>query len=573
MRTARIAALLTISWILAAQSQQLPIAISGVVTEGATGQPVPRVSLELRPYQPAPPPGGARGPSPVAPVLEARYPSITNENGQFVFRNIPPGRYTLTASRNAYIHSDYGQRGPNGKGLPLTLVAGQPVTGIQLSIWKAAAISGHVFDSRGVPYPYVQVNMKRVTYTGGRRTTTVTGATYTDDLGQYRIYGLPPGQYVLSADGETSQQRITPVAEGLAPPLPGSVVVQGIGGSMAYTPDPANLRKPQQRGTGAGSVYFRNATDDRDAQPIDLHPGDDLNGMDLTYAGAAAAPVTFSGLGGFETVTLQIFPTNFTIGLRAQGLQNRGDFEYSMVTGSYNVVARGTDSARKQFLGVVAFDVVSGAPLNVKLSMAAAIPVNGRVVLDGVSAGNSNPDLARVSIRARRSPPAFGIPDVPLVVSATGTFTWQAPVDGDYAIEVLSLPPSLRDRYVKSPAAIRVNGQPLNDLEIVLAAQAGQIDGRTVNTSGTVMPNATVVVVPEQRSRFELFKTVASDASARFHFDGITPGKYLLFAWEDIEQDLWYNPEFLRAIEDRGKAITIAEGTRENADLVGIPMR
>jgi hypothetical protein len=410
MKTSRLSFLLLLLWIGGAQSQQqAPVAIGGVVIESATGRPLSRVSLELRPYQPPPPPGVPPPPPlpPTAPVSEARYPGITNDNGQFVFRNVPPGRYTLTASRNGYVHSDYGQRGPNGKAVPLTVAAGQPVTGIQLFITRAAAISGHVYDSKGAPFPYMQMHARRVTYTGGRRTLTITGSTYTDDQGEYRIYGLPPGQYVLSAEGETSNQRIVPVADSLAPPLPGSVVIQGIGGSMLYNPDPANQRKPQQRGQGAGAVYFRAATNDREAWPIELRAGDDLKGTDITYVGAQSVTATFSGLAGLTNVSLQVLPLQTTLA----GAFQSGEATVSLPPGSYVVVARAVDSARRPLMAHAAFDASAANPPNVKLSLNPPVPISGRVVLEGQLEGTPTPDLARVSLRLRRIPPVLGSPD------------------------------------------------------------------------------------------------------------------------------------------------------------------
>ena len=270
-----------------AHSQQPPVALNGVVVETGTNRPLPRVSLELRPVAPAPVPGAppVPQPPPSAPVTSARYPGLTDENGQFAFRNIPPGRYTLTASKNGFVHSDYGQRGPNGKSMILAVSGGGQLPGIQLFMTPAGAIAGHVYDSNGEPYPYVQMHARRITYPAGQRTLTITGSTYTDDLGAYRIYGLPPGQYLLSAEGETPSQGILPVAASLAPPLPGAVVIQGIGGSMGYTADPANQRKPANRSSNIGNpVYFRTANNDRDALPIDLRPGEDLQGMDITFS-------------------------------------------------------------------------------------------------------------------------------------------------------------------------------------------------------------------------------------------------------------------------------------------------
>src|SRR5262249_1203411 len=154
---------------------------------------------------------------------------------------------SLFASRNGYVHAEYGQRGPNGKGLLLTVEAGRPLNNVEVSMVKTAAVSGHVIDSTGAPFAYMQMHARRITYPEGQRTLTITASTYPDDLGGYRLYGLPPGQYLISAEGETPSQGILPVAATLAPPLPGSIVIQGIGGSMAYAPDPANQRKPAQR--------------------------------------------------------------------------------------------------------------------------------------------------------------------------------------------------------------------------------------------------------------------------------------------------------------------------------------
>lgn len=74
-------------------------------------------------------------------------------------------------------------------------------------------------------------------------------------------------------------------------------------------------------------------------------------------------------------------------------------------------------------------------------------------------------------------------------------------------------------------------------------------------------------------NRTDLYRSLTSDAAGRYRFDGITPGKYLLFSWEDVEADIWFNPQFIGAIEDRGKPVTIVEGSRETLDAAVIPMR
>jgi hypothetical protein len=64
-----------------------------------------------------------------------------------------------------------------------------------------------------------------------------------------------------------------------------------------------------------------------------------------------------------------------------------------------------------------------------------------------------------------------------------------------------------------------------------------------------------------------LFKTTTADTMGHFSITGIAPGEYKLFAWEQIEESAYQDPEFLKPYESQGQAITIREGSRENAQL------
>jgi hypothetical protein len=71
---------------------------------------------------------------------------------------------------------------------------------------------------------------------------------------------------------------------------------------------------------------------------------------------------------------------------------------------------------------------------------------------------------------------------------------------------------------------------------------------------------ATIVLVPaiEQRFRIDLFKTVAAGANGQFRIEHVAPGDYKLFAWEEIEPGVWFDPSFLPRIEDQGKEIRVS---------------
>lgn len=102
-------------------------------------------------------------------------------------------------------------------------------------------------------------------------------------------------------------------------------------------------------------------------------------------------------------------------------------------------------------------------------------------------------------------------------------------------------------------------------LEILLSATGGEVQGVSLDARGQPAPGATVVLAPEieHRLRRDLFRTTVADQYGRFTLQGIAPGDYKLFAWEEVENDAWLDPEFLRPFESAARSITVRENGRE----------
>src|SRR5262249_15653986 len=98
---------------------------------------------------------------------------------------------------------------------------------------------------------------------------------------------------------------------------------------------------------------------------------------------------------------------------------------------------------------------------------------------------------------------------------------------------------------------------------------AGSVDAVVVNNEGKPSSDATVVLVPDppHRQRFDLYAVMGSDPSGRTHFEGVAPGDYRVFAWDDIPGDAWQDADLMRAYEDRGKPVHVTEGATSNAEL------
>src|SRR5207247_10594600 len=128
---------------------------------------------------------------------------LTDENGAFDLTELPAGRYTLTVSKSGFISLSYGQRRPLQAGTPLQLGDGQQLKGVDFQLPRGSAIAGRVLDEDGDAMPGVAVRVMRYQYQQGERRLTPAGSAQTDDRGQYRVWGLMPGDYYVSAVART----------------------------------------------------------------------------------------------------------------------------------------------------------------------------------------------------------------------------------------------------------------------------------------------------------------------------------------------------------------------------------
>ena len=124
---------------------------------------------------------------------------VTDASGVFDFTALPEGRYNLSVSKTGFVTLAYGQRRPLQPGTPLQLGSGQRLEGIEMRLPRGSAIAGHVLDENGDPLPNTMVRVMRYQYQQGERRLTPAGAGQTDDKGQYRVWGLNPGDYYVSA--------------------------------------------------------------------------------------------------------------------------------------------------------------------------------------------------------------------------------------------------------------------------------------------------------------------------------------------------------------------------------------
>jgi hypothetical protein len=120
---------------------------------------------------------------------------------------------------------------------------------------------------------------------------------------------------------------------------------------------------------------------------------------------------------------------------------------------------------------------------------------------------------------------------------------------------------------------LRVSGGTIG-LDLVASGNGAVANGVAVSAKGESVANAVIVAVPDGRlrGRIDRYRKTVSDQNGRFALRGLPPGDYTVFAWEYVDGEAYYNPEFLSAYAGQGKALHVGEGDRSSVNLIAIPV-
>ena len=192
-------------------------------------------------------------------VREGRVAS-TDVEGRYELKELPAGRYTLMASKGSFVQLAYGQVRPFEQGKPIEIGDGQTLEKVDFSLPRGGIITGHIVDEFGEPVADAQVAPMRYVNQGGRRRMMPSGRmSMTNDIGEYRIFGLPPGQYYISATMR--------------------------GGGMMM------MAQSEDR-SGYAPTYYPSTANTAEAQKITIGMGQTLNDINVTLIPTRVSSVT-----------------------------------------------------------------------------------------------------------------------------------------------------------------------------------------------------------------------------------------------------------------------------------------
>ena len=143
--------------------------------------------------------------------IEGRGGGVTSTDteGRFEIKELPAGRYNVSASKGGFVTGQFGQRRPGEPGTPIDLAEGQTAEKVNFALSRGSVISGTNRRRRwraGVGnagrrrcVTQFVAGARRLVPGGGEGSTD-----RTDDQGGFRLYGLPPGDYFISANNRSN---------------------------------------------------------------------------------------------------------------------------------------------------------------------------------------------------------------------------------------------------------------------------------------------------------------------------------------------------------------------------------
>jgi protocatechuate 3,4-dioxygenase beta subunit len=529
--------------------------IQGIVVKAGTNEPLAKAVVELHTDQDNPALDG--------PTLDR---ATTDDDGRFAFSVVRPGRYRILVARRGYYLRSPGR---------INVASGQATPEVRLAMNATGAISGRVFDANGQPLGNVQVQAMKATYPAGRRALTLFQTTVTNDLGEYRLFWLPPGRYFVSA-GDSPARNPAAFAPVYAFNLSFS--------SDPAVPDLGLIER--QRGESGAPTYFGGTLDEDAATGIDLRAAAEFKGADIMVLPTRAYHVRGTIVDRVTGRPPEYASVRSEMNT-ARGAPDRADANRD--TGAFDVVlSPGKHALRVQSASGTGYILLSVSDTDIDGLTIGVMPdfdIHGRVAIEGPQVDKSALGSLRITLR-RDSP--FGdpitttysnpLPDGSLTVSAAaGDFRFNiAPILNVAPVPPPPKPPALQNAYVKSirmgdvdalNGSLRLDRATQTPLEIVIGGNPGALNGRVVAPNAASGSDITVVLLPEVRRRTDLYRTTLTEGAGQFQFDRLPPGDYKVFAWEAVDDDAWFDPEFMKMHEDEGVPVRVVEGRTQSVEV------
>ena len=497
------------------------------------------------------------------------WTTTTDADGRFDFTQLPAGRFTLRLAKAGFVTTTFGA---SPRLSQIELRAGQQLDRGDLVLPRAGVITGRIVDEFGDPVSDLSVAANRLEYTvpGVRRLASARNA-QTNDLGEYRIYGLQPGNYYVSAKpeglrGVVVNSAVTSSNRGLAPTFfPGTAT--------------ASDAKPVvvTAGEVTANVSMRLLT-----VPL-VH----VAGRVVDSRGLAASTVIVmlngARMDGAVGGTMQYGEVDaqgrFTLSSVAPG-----EYRLDVVSKAHlEAIAASGSSIRPVVPDEFASQPVSVMGENVDdliIQTGRGFELTGTVVVEGAAV---TPEVLK-GLQVEVFPLNQGqgvsmmLQTGRVAVRPDGSFSVRGLI-GTRMVRVGGLPAGLALKSVRAQGidvtddGLQMTQGDIPNVEIILTATPTLVTGSVSDRSGTPVREYAVIIFADDSRRwtapFNRFVTVARPTTdGRFTVRALPSGNYLAVAMETLVEGEWAEPENLERLRAHATRFSLADGETRTLTLV-----
>jgi hypothetical protein len=380
----------------------------------------------------------------------------------------------------------------------------------------------------------------------------------TDDQGGFRLYGLPPGDYFVSA----SNRQGVMVAE-------------------------ATISNTEA--DGFAPTYYPGTSNLGEATRITLKAGQEMSGANFALIAARMARVRGRAMNSrgepVARAMLMLTPAdpmmgmNFSLNMNNAMVGPDGSFQFANVApGRYNLNVRpmGMPGANEEF-AVMPVTVGNDDIDNLLVTTSLGATVKGIVTTDDGSAPSFRPDQVQI----------FAQP-AEMTINVMGGGPTR--VNDDYSFEMTALSDR---RLIRASAgaisgwylkAVMLDGEDVTDkgveftpgrayegLEVVFSQKTTDLSGLVTDDRNRPVLDATVVVFPANRDLWtyqsRYIRTARPDTNGRYNIKSLPPGDdYLLIVVQNLESGQGSDPEFLARAREEAKPFSLNEGETKAVD-------
>ncbi|WP_291984008.1 collagen binding domain-containing protein [Luteitalea sp.] len=496
----------------------------------------------------------------------------TDLEGRFDFTLLPPGRYSVAASKAGYLGLAAGQTRPSMAPQSIRLADRQEIDSVALFIFRGGAVEGRVVDEFGEPLANASVTVLQSLFRQGRRRLVAAGQrAQTNDLGEYRVFALTPGLYVVSAS--------------VPPGMP-----ETENASQTLGEDPS----------GMAPVFFPGTTELAEATPVTVSAGQTVSSINLAMLGTRLARVSGMAVdrqgapiasGSVSAIPRGRAQNGFS---RSAALRPDGQFRITgLAPGDYTLVASArvappaggaTAGSTVRPETSIAIVTIDGNDIDgVRLTPLVPGSVRGRIVFDDGGDVGRRPQPASVRVLAEAIDPddaVLGQFGVPAEAGTDFRFTLQVPPVA-LTLRAITMGASGGGWFVSAVRASGVDitesgfvvkpGEGLSGVEIELTSRPTEVHG-LVAIGSTLAPGTFVAVFPEDPARWSVsgqgaFQLTRTNDVGRYLLRGLRPGRYFAVAVPDIDEANWMAPEFLETIRRDATAFALTRGEEKQINL------